>query len=202
MFGTRECARAETGDSGIVIARESGYAEIEKLYAAICADENISRFQIAMDNETSMRIGDRRRDIDNEIDARSERPRLHIHIDRLAAHEFEREPRLSVGQFAAVEQAHDVGMFQFGEHVAFAHEQRALILAHGFAIDQLECDFLVIGAVSAFGAIHDTHAAAADFLDHAPRADARAWRQIERFGGDEIAHEGALQQTASAHPAG
>ena len=152
-----------------------GDAEVEQQRRVITAHDYVGGFQIAMHDEVLMRVMHRATELLEKAQARRQRRHFFCppNTERQAFDIFHHEERLAFGGGAAIEQARDIRMYQTGQNLAFAAQ--ALECVGGWkTTDQLDRDLALIFAIRAFGQIHATHAAVADFADDAIVADAPA----------------------------
>ena len=160
--------------AAVRIVEEFGDAEIEQLRFAVGGDQNVRRLDVAMDDELAVRELHRRADIAEQRDAffDAQLALRGVAQQRFAVDVFHREVRTSIVGDAAVEQARDVRMFETREDLPLAQETRLHRIGIHAALDDLQRGALLELSVGAFGEQHHAHAAAAEFAQHAPRADA------------------------------
>ena len=92
-------------------------------------------------------------------------------VDAVAFHQFHRQPWRAVVHYSGVQQLRDMGVVQTREHLALL--QKAITAATDQCTDseKFQSGDLSGFAKMTFGAIYDTHAAAAENLANAPRAN-------------------------------
>ncbi len=140
---------------------------------AVGSDQNVRRFDVAMDDELPVSELHRCADIAEQRDAffDAQLALRGVAQQRFAVDIFHREIRTSIVGDAAVEQARDVRMFETRENLALAQEARLHRVGIHAALDDFQRGALFELSVGAFGEQHDAHAAAAEFAQHAPRTD-------------------------------
>ena len=97
-----------------------------------------------------------------------------VFVDRRARDEIHHEPGLAVGSGAAVQQLGDVGVFKMGQNAALGFEASHGVTRIQAAADNFQRHQLAIKVVHAHGLVNHAHAAFADDLYNAVRADVRA----------------------------
>jgi hypothetical protein len=149
-------------------------AEVEKFDRAVGPDQNISRFEIAMDDELAMSMGHRRADIQEKFKnlAGNQVLLAAVFRDGLPGHELHDDVRQPFGRGAAVEQAGDVRMIELGENLPLAPKTPQDKVRVQPGRDQLDSggDFVLV--VVALGKIDRAHAAVADLANEPVRAGA------------------------------
>ncbi len=114
--GGRECTHLCLRSFGVGLER-LGQSKIEQFRFPVGCDENIGRLDIAMDDEVSVRVCDRRTGLEKQykpvLDAQS--PLLTVVNERVALDVFHREVRLAVVAKSAVIKGRDVRVPEPGE---------------------------------------------------------------------------------------
>lgn len=87
-------------------------------------DQNVTRIQVAVDDEVLMRVLYSRSDLPEQLQSFGDRKlaRVAVVSDRLAFDEFHRKVRQSVFGHAAIQQSRDVRVIQIGQNLAFVAE--------------------------------------------------------------------------------
>ena len=168
-----------------------GDAEIEQLDAAICADENVRRFEVTMHDEVGVRVRHGGENIEKELDAsfHAKRVLVAIAIDWQAVDVLEHQVRLRRRRYAGVDEARDVRMAEPREQAALALESLFAARragAHQRQIEQLDGGAALEPSVRAFREPDAPHAALADGRDEPVRADTMSGKR-SRFGKIEVA---------------
>jgi hypothetical protein len=133
LFGSREFGRQRP--SGLarqcgcratfaLSFEELGDAEVEQLHVAAAVHEHVGRFDVAMDDQVRVGVGDRFKHLEKELEAplHTEALRIAIFIDRPAFDVFENQVGLTRGCNARIDQARNVRIRQTRENLAFAPE--------------------------------------------------------------------------------
>ena len=139
-----------------------GDAEVQQPHTSAVVDENVGRFQVAVDDHAGMRIADRiaylaeqaepRRQIGGVIAAPD--------IDRLAIDVLHRHVRTLVGRDAAVDQAGDARMLKTRKEPALAIEE--LRQSSCLRAQHLERNALLEALVFPVRGVHLAHTTASD----------------------------------------
>ena len=193
-FGRERVARAG-GERGLRVAagvvQQLGDAEVQQLHVAARGDEDVARFQVAVQDQPVVRLRDRAQHVQHQAQARidGEREAAAVLVDRLAVDVFEHEVGLrAVGHDTGIEQACDVRMRQAREDAAFALEAFGVALAEQARAQELDRDLAFVAAVVATRQPHGAHAAMADLAHQRVRAD-RLAGQAARLGQRRLRHE-------------
>jgi len=149
--------------------------EIEQLDAAILGDEHIGRFEVAVHDQTRVRVlhgvADGQEQPEPVIDA--EPAPITVRRDRLALDLLHHQIELTVIGRAAIEQAGDVRMIEAGQDLAFGAEPAGQIVGDTVAAQQFDGDLLRVLAVAALAEVDVAHAAASNAADQTPCVDLR-----------------------------
>ena len=157
---------------GAAFLDELGDAEVEQVNLSLRVDQDVGRLEIAMDDQSRMRVRDRAGDLRDERDpgAYVELVLAAVDVDRLAFDVLEREIRPAVLGDARVIQASDVRMLERREDLALL--SRALgELRQRPPVRQLQRDLSPQDAVGALRQPYGAHAAFADRAEQSVRTD-------------------------------
>jgi hypothetical protein len=161
--------------AGRTQVHQLGDAEVEQARLAVVAHQHVAGLEVAMDDEALVGVLHRCGNAVEKREPRAQREPVARDVleQRHAVDVLHHDVRLAVVGLAAVEQMRDVGMVELRQDLALL-AQAALPVLGRKAADQLDRDALLEAAVGAFGKQHRTHAAGAEFAQHAPGAEARA----------------------------
>ncbi len=150
-----------------------GDAEVEQLGLAFAVDQDVRRLEVAVHHQVLVGVGDRRADVDEELQPFLERQLvlLAVGVERQAVDVLEHEVGAAVGGGAAFEKPGDVGMVEAGEDLPLGEEALVddrQVLAGADDLDRhLALEFLV----APLGQVDHPHAAAAQHLEQPVGAD-------------------------------
>ncbi len=105
----------------MAVFQEFGDAEVQEADLALGIDQDVGRFQIAMDDEFAVGMCHRVGDLQEQPEpgAHVEIPFPAVHVDAHALHVFDRQVRLPVTGDARVVQVRDIRMGKRGQDLAF-----------------------------------------------------------------------------------
>jgi hypothetical protein len=172
-----------------------GDPEVEQLGPAAGIDQNVPRFQVAVNHEVPIRFRDRLADMLEQLDPRAKREPTAIAVvrDRQAVDVLHDEVEAAV-LAAGVEQLGDVWVVQRSENAALLFEARDQIIGLIGRIDDFDRDLAAEGAVGSSSQIHPAHATRAnhshDFVRREAVPDERVG-DARRFDGlyTRVSHE-------------
>ena len=172
-------------------AEKLGDAEVEQLRFALLRDENVRRFQIAMNDKVLMRVGDRRADLAEERQAlgRGQRVRVAVGVDRFAVHVLHDEVGQAVVGRSAVDQARDVRMIELRQDLPFVAKTAEDVVGIEPAPNELDRNFLAIFVVGSRRQINGAQTAPADFADDLVGAELPANERFLHVVGKQIARD-------------
>src|SRR6266446_8311370 len=157
----------------------SGLAErgvIRQARDALGSNQDISRLEVAVNDQVLMGIVDGSADVLEESEALggAELVRVAVGVDRLPLNVLHDEVGERIFGGAAIQQAGDIGMVQAGQDLALT----ATILDDVFsvlaALDELDGHFFLKGPIGTGGQVHGTHTSLADFSNDLIRTDVLA----------------------------
>lgn len=174
---------------GIGSVEEFADAEVEEFDDAGLVDEDVAGFEVAVDDELAVGVGDGGADVEEEAEALGggETVVLAVVGEAEAVDVFHDDVGVAVGGVAAVEEAGDVGVLEAGEGLAFAEEAVEDEVGVEAAADEFDGDLGVVVVVVAFGEVDGAHATAAEFAEDAVGAGAFG------EGGGEVVLENGLE---------
>ena len=146
-----------------------GDPEVEELGYPLAGDQDVDRFDVAVDDPARVGVGDRPADLQKKPEPlrNCEPVGVGVLVDRLSFYVLHDEVRPTVIRHAAVHQSCDVRVVERGENLALGTEPLEHEIGVHAALDELDRDLLLILAVSPLGEIHGPHAAPADLTLHA-----------------------------------
>ena len=194
--GVLGCQQPEAGDGGRWLVRawmeHLGDPEVEELGYPLAGDQDVDRFDVAVDDPARVGVGDRPADLQKKPEPlrNCEPVGVGVLVDRLSFYVLHDEVRPTVIRHAAVHQSCDVRVVERGENLALGTEPLEHEIGVHAALDELDRDLLLILAVSPLGEIHGPHAAPAGsrrsdvFLQ--PCAGTRERRGFDESGGPVV----------------
>jgi hypothetical protein len=158
--------------------QQLGDTEVQKLHSPFRRDEDVARFQVAMNHQAAVSAGDDIAHFNEQSQPRAqvELPSVAELREADAFHVLHDHVRAAVGMHAAIEQAGDAGVLQAGEDFPLCLKARDL--RDGASLQHLDGGLLLERAVCARGQVHLAGAAPADQVQQSPRPQARAFGQI------------------------
>ncbi len=154
-----------------------------------------------MNDQILMRIGDRRADLAEELQAlgRGQRIRIAIGVDRFALHVLHDEVGQSVVGRAAIDQARDVRMIELRQDLSFIAKPAEDVFGIESSPNELDRDFLAIFVVRSRRQINRAQTAPANFADDLVSAELPAnqrllhivWKQVARDRASRLLDEAA-----------
>ena len=173
-----QCAVA--GGGGVAAFQLLGDAEVQQLHPALRIHQQVGGFQVAVDDQVAVRMRHRFQHLREQLHALAQvqLARVAPLVDGRAVDVFHDEVGIAFVAEAAVEQGGDVGMAQLRQQLAFAQETLACRRRIRRGADEFQCGPLRVRAIAAFDRVHRAHAAAADHLDDAPRAQLAAEHRL------------------------
>ena len=172
------------GEQFVAGAEKLRDAEVEQLRFALRRHEDVRRFQVAMNDQVLMRIGDRRADLAEELQAlgRGQRMRVAVGVNRFAVHVLHDEIRQSVIGRSAVDQARDVRMIELRQNLPFIAKPAEDVVGIEPSPNELDRNLLAIFVVRARRQINCAQTAPANFADDLVSAELPASeRLLHRF---------------------
>jgi hypothetical protein len=150
--------------------------EVEELQLAVARDEDVRRFEIAVDDQVLVRVLHDVAHGGKELESRVDRETacIAIAVDRFTIDILHREPRYAVTCDAAVDEAGDVWVLEKRENPTLLQESSNELGTPGLP-DQLERDALLELSVVTRGEEHGAHTSVTDLSNDAEWADA-FWR--------------------------
>ncbi len=146
------------------IGEQLGDPEVEQLHLAVAVDEDVARFEIAVDHEIAVEIADRVDDLEKEpqdlVDAHTILGA--VLRDGSALDQLHDEVGSALVGDSAIQQAGDVRVREPGEELPLGEETRSQLGGVHVAVEKFERDLLVEGAVDPLGAVDRAHPAPAD----------------------------------------
>ena len=180
LFGAGVLGRHETqggggvfGGGGGIGGEDLGDAEVEEFRGAVGFDEDVSRFEVAVDDEVLVGVVDGRADVAEDTEAIFGGKFLLVAegVDGVAFDVLHDEVRTAIRGGAAIEEPGDVGVVEGGDDLSFAAEALDdAFLLHAEA-DDFEGDELGVVLVGAGGEIDGSHASGAELALDGIRAD-------------------------------
>jgi hypothetical protein len=183
--------RVSWREAGFDLARKLGRiaveqrcnAEIEQLHLPVRRHENVRRFDVAMNDQMTVRVGDGGDDIEKQpytfVDVQT--ASIGVTIDRRALDVLEHDIRLTCRSDACIDELCDLRMPQFREHGTFAHETLLGRSTDERCIEKLDRRSSFVATVAAMRKPHRPHAAMAD--------DA-----LERIGADPLPRQPGVRR--------
>ncbi len=158
-----------------------GDAEVEQLHAPFGGDQDVSRLQVAVDDQVAMRVVDRLANLQEERQpiVQAGMPALAVLDDGFAAHVLDNGPQPAIGSGAAVQQARDAGMVQGRERLPLGMKARDV--RRRVAVQQLQGDGQVEHAIGTRSRIDFSGAAPPDQWADQPGTDSGAGHELRRW---------------------
>lgn len=187
--GAEECA----GVSGGVLG-EAGDAEVKEFGVTGRGDQDVGRFEIAMDHKVGVGVLDGLSDLDKETDAGRDGEGGGVLGKREAVDEFEDKVWVGMMIESGIEEAGDVRVVEASEESFFGDEAAAGLRGGEGGVEELDGGEHLGLPVGSLGEPDYAHSAAAEFSDQLPRAEAGAggqWRAgpFEETGGGGLGGE-------------
>jgi hypothetical protein len=177
----RERGHRCVGDALPARIEPLGDAEVEQLHSSFGGDQDVSRLQVAVDDQVAMRVVDRLAHLQEERQpiVQAGMPALAMLDDGFAAHVLDHSPQPAVRRGAAIQQARDAGMVQGRERLPLGMKARDV--RRGVAVQQLQGDGQVEHAIGTRSRIDFSGAASPDQGADQPGADPGARRELRRW---------------------
>ena len=159
-----------------IVADQARDAEVEQLHPARVVDQDVRRFQVAVDHQLRVRRGHCVEHLREQRHTRAhpQGPRRAPAVDALAAHQLEHQVGLAALGDAGVEQLGDARVLQPRENRALAPETFARFGVEEAGAQQLDRGFAFVVAIGAARTPDAAHAALADHVDERPAAQSFA----------------------------
>ena len=158
------CQRSLTCHRIAIGIDELGDAKVEQFYAPLVIDKDVGRLEIAVHNQSRMRMGNRIDNVDEHPDTRSSgqvAARRELgHRDTL--NELHDNVGPALFGDTCVEELRDVGVIQPSEHLLLLQEQLPGAIIDTADRRHLDGHLAIEAAVAAHGAVHPTHTAFGD----------------------------------------
>ncbi len=177
------------GLRGAGVVEQFGDAEIEQLWLAAGIDQDIGGFEIAMNDEAAMGVGDAVADVEEKLEAAADVELGGVGVDGLSIDVFHDEEGAPGGGVAGVDDVNDGGVLEGSEELTLSEEALAPDGAEAIAAQQLDGDLLLQFAIDALGEVDGAHAAAAEQGQDAVGAEGIAGRGLAAAangGGDAL----------------
>ena len=181
-----------------VVGEQLGDAEVEQFDVTIVADDDVTRLQVAMNDQILVRVCDRiaslQKQVEPFVQAGTALPAPFG--DRHALDQFHDHVRTTIVGNACIVQARNPGMFKAGQDAAFGDETTEVFDCIG--TQQFQCDLLFELTVGTLGAVDLAHATPAQQRQHAIGADAMAGLQFDcRRATRDCVQRRSIQQVAA-----
>ncbi len=160
----------------VVDGDEFRNTKIQQFHLPLCGNEDVGWFEIPMDHEVAMRIGNclaYLREETHPLRQRSVSARAVLR-DRLALNELHCHVGPAVCRDASIVKARDTRVLQARQDLPLHVE--ALELSNRFVPQEFDRDPLREVAFGAHGLVNDTHAAAAYMSRNLPGSHTHVWR--------------------------
>ena len=163
--------------SRLPLVQQFGDPEIKQFRDAVCGDQDVRGFEIAMHNEVLMGVmhcgTDGLKKLEAGYDIQS--VRVAEGVDGDAVDVFHDDVGRAVRQGAAVHEMRDVRMIELGQDLALNFDPRMDSAGERAAVNHLDGDFLVELRIRAFGEVNLAHAAHPQGAQHPIGSDAVAF---------------------------
>src|SRR5215469_15954904 len=119
-FKREQCCSSGT----VLLAEQLGNAEIQQLHLPVVSDEHIGRFDVAVDDQIGMSLGDGTEHVEEKLDTAIDVQHVvvAVFVYVFSLDVFEDEIGLSIRGDARIRQFRDVGMGELSKDSAFALE--------------------------------------------------------------------------------
>lgn len=171
-----------SGDNGILSPKAACEAEIQESNPPVDCDEQIGRFEIAMQDTALVRMGDGPTRLKEQARASGGIKRIPLAkvVDSFASNVFHHQIRATI-HGAAIEQAGNVGMVQCCQSLPFGPKASEPFVRGRSGDDDLDSHFLPV-IDNPLGSIDDAHAALADHFTDLIRSNSSSQKIITRRG--------------------
>src|SRR5690606_30228142 len=153
-----------------------GDAEVEQFGEASGGDENVRGFDVAVDHQTAVCIGDGSAHFAKRLDAFADARAARVAklVDALAVDPLHHQVEEALRGFAPVDEAGNAGVVRVCEDLALAAEAGARVGAGEAAGQHLDGDILFDLAIDPTSAVDDRHATAPNLTDDLEGTEAPA----------------------------